>query len=102
MAEKVAPKSTYIAKTVVYGLASAALYFLAFSNEATIMNYFTRGGAYAALPIATVFVFSFVHAAFAGNLWASLGINARKGAEKRAEKTARPTTRADNRPALQA
>ena len=67
-----------IAKTVVYGLLSAALYGAVFMNAGTIMQYFTRGGLYAALPIATVFVFSFVHGAFAGNLWSLMGIEAAK------------------------
>jgi hypothetical protein len=42
------------------------------------MSNFTRGGWYAAMPIATVFVFSFVHGAFASHLWSLLGIEAMK------------------------
>jgi hypothetical protein len=38
------------------------------------MQFFTKGGYYAALPIATVFVFSFAHGAFASSLWSVLGI----------------------------
>jgi len=45
-------------------------------NADTVMSYFTRGGLYAALPIATVFAFSFAHGAFASNLWSLLGIEA--------------------------
>jgi hypothetical protein len=33
---------------------------------------------YAALPVATVFFFSFAHGAFASNLWSLLGIEAMK------------------------
>jgi hypothetical protein len=47
-------------------------------NADTITNLFTRGSWYAALPIATAFIFSFAHGAFASNLWSLLGIEAAK------------------------
>jgi hypothetical protein len=64
--------------TIGYGLFSAALYGAVFMNADTVMSYFTKGGFYAALPIATVFAFSFVHGAFASNLWSLMGIEAMK------------------------
>jgi hypothetical protein len=76
-----------IGKTLLYGAISAALYAAVFSQAGTIVEFFARGGVYAALPIATVFVFSFAHGAFASNLWSALGVEATiKPA------TARPTT----------
>ncbi len=63
-------------KTVFYGLLTAVLYAAVFSNTDMVMQLFTRGGAYAALPLATVFVFSFAHGTFSGNLWSVLGIDA--------------------------
>ncbi len=84
-----------IGKTVVYGLVTVALYAAVFSHADAIMQLFTKGGAYAALPIGTVFVFSFAHGAFAGNLWSLLGIEAvtKDQAEKRPQTTVRPSQR---------
>lgn len=76
-----------IAKTAGYGLLTAAMYAAVFTNSQTVMQYFTRGGVYAALPIATVFIFSFAHGAFAHNLWSLLGIEAmRKDRVRESEK----------------
>ena len=69
-------KKTYFGKTALYGVLSAALYCAVFTYSDTIMPYFTAGSYLAALPIATVFVFSFAHGAFASNLWSALGIEA--------------------------
>ncbi len=76
-------------KTVILGAASAALYTAVFTHSNTIVELFARGGFYAALPIATVFVFSFVHASFAGAFWSLMGVEA---ATKQATK--RPTVSA--------
>ena len=71
-------KARAIGKTVGYGVASAACYAAVFTNSDTVMQVFSRGGWYAALPIATVLAISFVHGAFAHNLWSLLGIEAFK------------------------
>jgi hypothetical protein len=71
-------KNGIAARTALYGAVTVALYAAVFINQETVMTYFTRGSWYAALPIATVFVFSFAHGAFASNLWSLLGIEARK------------------------
>ena len=94
MAAKTAVKKKKIAiQTLVYGAITAALYAAVFSHSTAIAELFARGGAFAALPIATVFVFSFAHGAFASNLWSLLGINAiNKTATKRQTVSApRPT-----------
>jgi hypothetical protein len=65
-------------QTIGYGAVSIALYAAVFMNADTVMHSFARGGWYAALPIATVFVFSFIHGAFASHLWSLLGIEAVK------------------------
>lgn len=80
------------AKTLGLGVATAALYAAVFTNTGSIMGYFTRGGWYAALPLATVFVFSFVHGAFSHHVWEMLGIQAPR-------KTAQPRPAAAKRPA---
>lgn len=86
-------------KTLVFGTLTAALYAAVFLNGGTVMNYFTRGGWYAALPIATVFVFSFFHGAFANYLWLALGIEAVKRVQPRPE-AKRPVKRRRPRPEL--
>ncbi len=88
-------------KTVGLGAATAALYAAVFLNSGTIMKYFTMGGWYAALPIATVFVFSFVHGAFAHYVWEVLGIQApRKTVQPRPAAVKRPARRQRPRPRL--
>jgi hypothetical protein len=81
-----------VGKTVVFGILTAALYTAVFWKADALMKFFTRGGAYAALPIVTAIVFSFVHGAFASNLWSLLGIQARTRTE--AYKTVSPTASA--------
>ncbi len=93
-------KAGTIGRTVGYGLLSAACYAAVFTHADAAMRYFTQGGWYAALPITTVLVFSFVHGAFAHNLWSMLGIEAhqrnrvrqteRKVIEKRKQLSKRP------------
>lgn len=62
--------------TVVYGIASLALYAATFMNSDEVLHQATMGGFHAVIPIATVFLFSYVHGNFAGNLWTALGIEA--------------------------
>jgi len=71
-------KAGAIWKTVGYGALSAACYAAVFTHANTVAQVFSRGGLYAALPIATVLAFSFVHGSFAHNLWSLLGIEAFK------------------------
>ncbi len=97
------PKRNFnlFAKTAGLGIATAALYAAVFLNSGTVMKYFTRGGWYAALPIATVFVFSFVHGAFAHHVWEVLGIRApQKTVQPRPAAAKRPTPRKRQRPRL--
>jgi len=86
-------------KTIAFGGMAAALYAAVFLNGSTVMKFFTRGGWYAALPIATVFVVSFVHGAFAHHLWSALGIEAVKRVQPRTE-AKRPVQRKRPRPEL--
>lgn len=65
-----------VVKTIGWGVATAALYAAVFVYSGPVMSYFTRGGLYAALPIATVFLFSYVHGTFAHYVWEMLGIRA--------------------------
>ncbi len=89
-----------IGKTAGYGLAAAALYAGVFWHSDTVMRYFTKGAWYAALPIATVFIFSLVHGAFAHHLWEALGIQAAKRVQPRPAAAQRPVARRRPRPQL--
>ncbi len=60
------------------GLVSCALYAALLIKQDVVNSYFSLGGAYAFLPIATAFVFSFVHGSFTGNFWTVLGVEAAK------------------------
>lgn len=89
-------------KTFVYGLISVGLYTVTFSQADLVMKYFTRGAWYAVLPIATVFIFSFAHGAFANYLWSALGIDpTQKKTAVRPEKE-QPVERKRPRPRLHA
>lgn len=93
-------KTKLAVKTIGYGLLSAGMYAAVFMNAKTVMQYFTMGGWYAAMPIATVFAFSMAHGAFASNLWSLMGINAVKKDEvhQTVQTTVRPTQRQRKRP----
>ena len=95
-----ASRGKLIGKTIGLGLGAAALYAAVFTNSDTVMKYFTKGGIYAALPIVTVFAFSFVHGAFASNLWSLLGIEATKKTQPRVAPK-RPAQRKRPRPQIQ-
>ena len=91
-----ASKKKPVGKLIAYGLGSVALYASVYMFADLIMEYFTRGGVYTALPIGTVFLFSWVHGTFAGTLWEVLGITAVKKAP--AQATAEAPARKDSRP----
>lgn len=94
-------RTKLLGKTVGLGLAAAALYAAVFLNTDTVMKYYTKGAWYAALPVATVFIFSFVHGAFASTFWSLLGIEATtKKAQPRPTAAKRPAARKRPRPQL--
>ena len=96
--EQGASKRKLVGKTIALGLGSVAIYAAVFWNSGSVMQYFTKGGLYAALPIATVFLVSFVHGSFAHNLWSCLGIEAAKKVQPRM--APRPAARKRPRPSL--
>lgn len=67
-----------VGKMVLFGGMSLAAYFLVFSNETMITQTYTLGGWHAVFPVATAFLFSFVHGAFASNLLSVIGLEAKK------------------------
>jgi len=56
---------------------SIASYIALFTHSSVVMEYFIKGGLYAALPIATALYFSFVHGAFASGVLSLLGLTAK-------------------------
>jgi hypothetical protein len=98
--ETVSKRNRPLGKTLIFGAGSVALYAAVFANSSTITQYFSQGGWYAALPIATVFAFSYVHGSFASNLWSLLGIEARKreALQPRVEQTVQPRKQPRKRP----
>ena len=71
-------KKKPIGKMIIMGIISMALYAGLLLKQDIINGYTTQGGLYAFLPIATAFMFSFVHGSFTGDFWTVLGIEASK------------------------
>ena len=98
MAQEVTKKQALL-RMIGFGAASAAVYGVVFQHASAITEIFSRGGVYAAAPIATVFLVSYVHGGFASNLWSALGITAKAPAKtaqatQSVKKTKRPEVRA--------
>lgn len=71
-------KKKPVGKMVIMGVISIALYAGLLLKQDIINSYTAQGGLYAFLPIATAFLFSFVHGSFTGDFWTVLGIEASK------------------------
>jgi hypothetical protein len=71
-------KKKPIAQMVFMGVISIGLYAALLLKQDIINAYVGKGGLFAFLPIATAFLFSFVHGSFTGNFWTVLGIEAAK------------------------
>lgn len=69
---------TQLARSAVWGAASIAAYFLLYLFEEEIIALVGRGGWYFLLPVATAFLFSYLHGTFTGYFWDILGIKAKK------------------------
>ena len=80
-------------KTVLFGIASFALYAVTFMHADAIMAMTKQGKLFAVLPIATVFLFSWIHGNFTGNLWSALGIEASAKKPAKAPVVEAPVTR---------
>lgn len=65
------------AQVAILGVMSLASYYLLFTHQSIVMEYFIKGSYYAALPIVTALYFSFVHGAFASGVLSLLGIAAK-------------------------
>jgi len=65
-------------KTLVFGVIVVGLYLVLFLEQGLVNEWFTKGGMFAFLPIATAFLFSFAHGTFTSSFWSSLGVEASK------------------------
>ena len=83
-------------RAALFGVLAVGLYAAVFTNTDFIMKYWTMGGVSALLPVATVFVFSYIHGSFASNFWTALGIEASRTTRKKVVE--QPTKRPDQRP----
>lgn len=100
---KATSRKSHLLKTLIFGTMTAALYAAVFTNSEFVMRYFTRGGIYTLLPVATVFAFSYAHGSFTSNFWSALGIEGSKATvQKQAEKSKTVDKRRDTRPRVQA
>lgn len=94
MAHELTKKQAMV-RMIGFGAASAAIYGAVFQFASPITEMFSRGGFYAAMPIASVFLVSYVHGSFASHMWTALGINARQPARTlKPTVTKRPEVRA--------
>lgn len=96
-------KAHHVKNCCIFGALTAGLYAAVFTNQELVMKYFTKGGVYALLPVATVFAVSYLHGNFTGSFWSALGIEAsKKTAEKRSEAERKVVApRPDTRPRAQ-
>ncbi|WP_310599750.1 hypothetical protein [Desulfobulbus sp.] len=69
-------KQRYVQRCVLFGALTAALYAAVFAYQDLVMTYFSKGGVYAVLPVATVFAVSYFHGNFTSSFWSALGIEA--------------------------
>lgn len=76
-----------IAATLIYGLASLALYTLLLLNSDLFVDWAQRTKAgekwLFLIPVVVAFVFSYFHGQFTGHFWESLGLRAAKTTSKK-------------------
>lgn len=70
-------RQTTLVKTLFYGVASTALYFLLYLFANPIIAMSRQGHWYFVLPIAIAFTFSLIHGNFTGQFWDLFGIKAK-------------------------
>lgn len=67
-----------VARTVLLGIGTGALYWLMFANEREVLDLSAKGHWYFILPLAIALVFSFVHGVFTAEFWDVLGVKANR------------------------
>jgi F0F1-type ATP synthase assembly protein I len=69
-------KSKPVGMMILTGIISIGLYVALLMSQDLLNTNFSKGGLYALLPIATAFLFSFIHGNFTGNFWTVIGVEA--------------------------
>lgn len=81
------PASRPLLPTLIFGVASLALYLLLFVFADQFVDWARRSQhgerLLAVVPILVAFVFSYFHGAFTGHFWESLGLRAAKSSGKK-------------------
>jgi len=67
-------KNSAIIKSLMLGVVSFSAYTILFIYEEWVIQNFSKGGCYAALPIITALIFSLIHGTFSSNLIYNLGL----------------------------
>jgi hypothetical protein len=92
-------KRNKLGRTVLFGTLTAGFYAGFFALADPVMSLTKQGGIYALIPVATVFLCSYVHGTFASELWSALGLEASKTIILQpTESKARQVRRKDTRP----
>jgi hypothetical protein len=71
-------KKRHLNHCLLFGALTSGLYASVFAYQDVVMTYFSKGGLYAVLPVATVFAVSYFHGNFTSAFWSALGIEASK------------------------
>lgn len=77
--------------TLCSGIISISSYILLYTHQDWVTRHFTRGGVYAALPIATAFFFSLVHGTFTSCLLHAFGVRLAKAPAANQRQTEEPS-----------
>lgn len=70
---------TSLLRTILYGLASALLYYLLYAYSEPILNLSRQGHWAFIIPVGIAFIFSYVHGHFTGYFWERMGMTAKSG-----------------------
>jgi len=81
-------RKRHVKSCILFGALTSALYATVFLHQELVMKYFTKGGLFAVLPVATVFAVSYLHGNFTSSFWSALGI---EGSKKSATKSSQPS-----------
>jgi len=95
-------KKSYRMKSIVFGTIIGVLYAALFSNLELVMQYFTKGGMYLLLPVASAAVFLYLHVCFFSSFRSALGIEGAKvTCVKKVEESKSVDKRSDPKPRVQ-
>ena len=72
-----AERKRVLARTVVYGAISVALYSLLYLYNETILEFSREGRWFFIIPIGIAFTFSIIHGNFTGQIWDLFGVKAK-------------------------